>query len=119
MYINFIKLFTFIGDLVILAHRPAVDLSLLSMSYPTIGDPPLLIGGVHISLMCSWSTSVASGLPGLPGTSNKDLVLINHTNLILYLIIFYQIDFWQLLVQLLLKARIILVNFQLEHGTRT
>lgn len=76
-YSYFLKLFTFIGDLVILAHRPAVDLSLLSMSYPTIGDPPLLIGGVHISLMCSWSTSMASGFPGLPGTSDDKMLLKN------------------------------------------
>lgn len=44
-------LYTLIGDLVIFAQRPAEDLSLLSTSYPTIGDPPLLMGGVHISFI--------------------------------------------------------------------
>ena len=46
-------------------------LSLTSTTYPVIGEPPSLFGGVHLRSTWSLSQSVAWRLPGFPGSSEK------------------------------------------------
>lgn len=47
--------------------------SLFSITYPVIGDPPSFVGGVHLKSTWSLSQSVTSGVPGLPGSSFREM----------------------------------------------